>query len=171
VSEERVAKTRERRDLFVLQAEVEVRCGAVRESQLEWLCRAGCDLCCRSLPRIPEATAEEWRLVDEGLQRLPAAIRREVDSRIGTIESRSAPFTCPFLSGGTCLVYEQRPIACRTYGFYVERGVGLYCGDIHDRAERGELDAVVWGNQCVVDARLDALGSRIPLTRWRAGNS
>jgi uncharacterized protein len=157
----------ERGVLLVLQADVEARCVTIREAQGDWPCRAGCDLCCRRLARIPQATAAEWRLIDEGVEELPAAMRREVEARIAALDAQSEPFTCPFLEGGACLIYEQRPIACRTYGFYVERGIGLYCGDIRARAEGGEFDAVVWGNQCAVDIRLDALGPRIPLTVWQ----
>ncbi len=42
--------------------------------------------------------------------------------------------------------YAQRPVACRTYGFYVQRELGLYCGDIEARVAGGELADVVWGN-------------------------
>jgi uncharacterized protein len=118
---------------------------------------------------VPEATPVEWDRVDRGLTHLPDDVRREVERRIGELADQSAPVTCPFLddAAGNCLVYEERPIACRTYGFYVEREAGLYCREIEARVKRGELDSVVWGNQCAVDAQLDELGLRIPLTEWR----
>jgi Fe-S-cluster containining protein len=44
------------------------------------------------------------------------------------------------------MVYTQRPVACRTYGFYVQRKLGLYCRDIESREAEGALVDVVWGN-------------------------
>ena len=82
-----------------------------------------------------------------------------------------APFTCPLLERetGACLVYDQRPVACRTYGFYVERDKGLYCGLIRERVERGEVQDVIWGNQELVDRQLDTLGPRIGFREWFEG--
>jgi Fe-S-cluster containining protein len=65
-------------------------------------------------------------------------------------------------------VYEHRPVACRTYGFYVERDQGLYCGQIRERVDAGELADVVWGNQELVDRQLDSLGPRLGLREWFA---
>ena len=67
---------------------------------------------------------------------------------------------------GACPVYAQRPVACRTYGFYVQRELGLYCGDIEARVAGGELGGVVWGNHDAVDQALGALGEVRPLTEW-----
>jgi uncharacterized protein len=150
--------------LVTLQREIELRCSNIAAEVSDWPCRRGCDLCCRRLARIPEATAAEWEIVE-----LDDEVRMGVERRVEELKLQSAPFTCPFLDteAGSCLIYEQRPIACRTYGFYVEREAGLYCGDIQARVRRGELDLVVWGNQCGVDSLLDALGPRIPLTERR----
>ncbi len=97
---------------------------------------------------------------------------------------------------GACLVYERRPGACRTYGFYVERGVGLHCamiteavdarpaGDVTqalDAAPDAAEPPVVWGNAESVDTALMqveteagyvlarspiALSEPRPLTEW-----
>ena len=68
---------------------------------------------------------------------------------------------CPFLEDGACLVYEVRPVACRTYGFYVDRDGGQYCELV------GALNAdVVWGNGASVDVDLGALGARRDLVSW-----
>ena len=48
---------------------------------------------------------------------------------------------------GACLVYAQRPVACRTFGFYVQRDLGLYCKDIESRVADGALTEVVWVGQ------------------------
>jgi Fe-S-cluster containining protein len=64
------------------------------------------------------------------------------------------------------MVYAQRPVACRTYGFYVQRELGLYCHDIETRVADGSLDAVVWGNHDAIDHRLAGLGEIRLLTEW-----
>ncbi|MGZ4995070.1 MAG: YkgJ family cysteine cluster protein, partial [Methylobacter sp.] len=71
-------------------------------------------------------------------------------------------------SAGACLVYAHRPVACRTYGFYVQRDLGLYCKDIESHVAGGALTEVVWGNQDAVDHRLGGLGDSRDLTEWFA---
>jgi Fe-S-cluster containining protein len=80
----------------------------------------------------------------------------------------SRPVICPLLdiSTGTCPVYTQRPVACRTYGFYVQRDHGLYCHDIESRVANGALVDVVWGNHDAIDHRLAGLGEIRALTDW-----
>ncbi|MFU2488280.1 hypothetical protein [Thauera sp. WH-1] len=48
----------------------------------------------------------------------------------------------------------------------MQRGLGLYCGDIEARVEGGELGEVVWGNHDAVDQALGALGEARALTEW-----
>lgn len=105
-------------------------------------------------------------MLEEGLLLLSAEVRGGVRERIA--ELKAAPYTCPLLDTekGACLVYEQRPIACRTYGFYLERDKGLYCDLIRRRVESGELQDVIWGNQELVDHQLDALGPRMEFREW-----
>ncbi len=67
---------------------------------------------------------------------------------------------------GACPVYAQRPVACRTYGFYVERDKGLYCHDIEARVSAGQLDDVLWGNQEGVNQQLKRLGETHSLVDW-----
>jgi Fe-S-cluster containining protein len=69
-------------------------------------------------------------------------------------------------AAGACLIYAYRPVACRTYGFYVERDKGLYCHDIELRVEQGELNNVVWGNHDTVNRHLDKLGDKRNLVEW-----
>jgi hypothetical protein len=53
------------------------------------------------------------------------------------------------------------------YGFYVSRGEGRYCDIIHDRAERGDLGDVVWGNHDAVDGELaQVFGAPISIIAW-----
>jgi Fe-S-cluster containining protein len=69
-------------------------------------------------------------------------------------------------AAGACLIYAYRPVACRTYGFYIERDKGLYCQDIELRVEQGELNNVVWGNHDNVNRHLDKLGDKRNLVEW-----
>jgi hypothetical protein len=57
-------------------------------------------------------------------------------------------------------------VACRTYGFYVQRDKGLYCGDIEKRVADGDWSGVVWGNQDTIDRRLRGMGESRELTVW-----
>ncbi len=84
--------------------------------------------------------------MEAGLALLPAAVRAEAEARLVLSALGSAPYTCSFLDPavGSCLIYAYRPIACRTYGFYVdERGTGLYCGIIRERVEAGEFSETI----------------------------
>ena len=81
---------------------------------------------------------------------------------------QQAPFTCPFLGqhDGACAVYSFRPIACRTYGFYVQRDKGLFCSRIEAQVDRGEFADVVWGNHESVDHQLSLVGPARSLVSW-----
>ena len=154
--------------LVSIQASIEDRVSATVATRPDWPCRAGCDHCCRHLAAIPEVTEPEWNLLSAGLLALPAGIQEGVIQRMQAIETSSYPFTCPLLdsSSGQCLVYQERPLACRIYGFYVERGEGLYCGQIHSLAESGQLQDVVWGNQVSVDEKSAPLGRKRSILEW-----
>lgn len=68
---------------------------------------------------------------------------------------------------GACRVYEARPVACRTYGFYTERDAGLHCRKVsaavreHDAEQR-----VVWGNGEAIAYDLRDLGEPRPVDAW-----
>jgi len=68
-----------------------------------------------------------------------------------------------------CLVYAQRPVACRTYGFYVQRDLVLYCKEIESCVTDGALAEVVWGNHDIIDHQLRDLGEPRDLTEWFDG--
>jgi uncharacterized protein len=149
--------------LVLLQREVDARTHEIAASHGAWPCRAGCDFCCRNLAEPPRLTSAEWKLVSEGLTRLADATRAEIQQR-----AEQPSRVCPFLDrdAGQCLIYEHRPIACRTYGFYVERDHGLYCRQIEERVDAGEMSEVVWGNVAGVDEQLAAMGEKIGLSDW-----
>lgn len=150
-----------------LRREVGDRCATILAKHPDWPCRAGCDQCCKNLARLPELNREEWTFIEEGLHRLPEAAQFEIAQRMNELEG--PPFVCPFLDRGSgrCRIYEHRPLACRTFGFYVERAGGRYCGIIRERVERGEFDDVVWGNHEAVDLMANRMGERVSLGEWR----
>lgn len=157
--------------LTQLHADIEARVRAIRDDNPDWLCRQGCDGCCRRLAEVPRLTAEEWAWLRDGLAALPSERLREIGQDIDALaEQTSRPLVCPLLdrSAGACLVYAHRPVACRTYGFYVQRDKGLYCKDIESRVAGGGWAGVVWGNQDAIDLRLCGLGDTRDLTEWFA---
>lgn len=121
-----------------------------------WPCRKGCDSCCRSLHSQPVLTEVEWRLLQPSLT--AALLERAMSA---------ADRVCPLLDAdsGSCTLYEVRPIACRTYGFYADREGGLYCSQIENLPG---LENVVWGNAEAVERRLDSFGPRRRLSEWIA---
>lgn len=157
--------------LTQLHADIEARVRTISDDNRDWLCRLGCDGCCRRLAEIPRLTAAEWDWLRTGLAALPPEQLREIDRDIAALaEQSSRPIVCPLLdkSAGACLIYAHRPVACRTYGFYVQRDLGLYCKDIEARVAGGAWAGVVWGNHDAIDRRLGDLGDARNLTEWFA---
>jgi len=155
--------------LVELHAVIDARVGSIRSAHTEWPCSKGCDNCCRRLAEVPRLTEAEWALLEQGLADLPAEQRREIADHVAALSSQaSGPFICPMLDRdhGACRVYACRPVACRSYGFYVQRDLGLYCGDIEARVAEGGFADVVWGNHDAIDRELAALGKTRPLTEW-----
>lgn len=155
--------------LAQLHTDIDVRVQTIREDRSDWLCGKGCDNCCRRLADAPQLTEAEWDLLRAGLTDLPPERLQEIRSNMATlIHQKSPPITCPLLdlATGSCPVYAQRPVACRTYGFYVQRDLGLYCHDIESRVADGALTDVVWGNHDAIDHRLADLGEIRALTDW-----
>ena len=71
-------------------------------------CREGCDSCCRHISLFPvEAVA------------LAAALHElspEKSDQIRKLAGAASAEACPLLNNGRCLLYEYRPIICRTHG-------------------------------------------------------
>ena len=157
--------------LTQLHADIDARVQIISDEHTDWLCRKGCDNCCKKLAEIPRLTQAEWQLLKQGLLLLPTQQRLEIGERIAKLaEQHSRPLTCPMLNqaSGACMIYAHRPVACRTYGFYVQRDKGLYCQDIETRVAAGHWTTVVWGNHDAIDRQLNALGESRDLTDWFA---
>ena len=110
-------------------------------------CGRGCSLCCYGLFEIESGDVP---VIAEGLSRLHPARRRRIVRRAEEILSatnhpnlrectpeekeaffaRAADVTCPALSdAGECLMYEARPLVCRTFGLPL-READRYIGDV-----------------------------------------
>ena len=76
--------------------------------QAEISCSPGCDACCRHLS-IFAVEAAALREALHGLSEPEAALIRQKAKAAGAE-------ACPLLHDGLCLLYEARPIICRTHG-------------------------------------------------------
>lgn len=154
--------------LNVIQEEVRLRTQEIISKNETWPCRKGCDECCRRLASLPLVTQEEWHLIARAVDSLPAKTAESIRDRIRASAGMARPIVCPLLdaSTGACLVYEARPVACRAYGFYVERQNVLGCSRIESVAQQQK--DVVWGNHTAVEDKLHALGPAATLDEWLA---
>lgn len=155
--------------LTQLHTDIDARVASIRENRPDWLCGKGCDSCCRRLAEVPQLTETEWDLLQQGLAALSPQHLAQIDQGIAALAGQeSRPVTCPLLdqTTGACPVYAQRPVACRSYGFYVQRDKGLYCRAIETHVAEGALSNVVWGNHDAIDRQLAGLGKSRSLTEW-----
>lgn len=72
-------------------------------------CRRGCDDCCRHLSLFPV----EGAMLAAAVAGLPAAEAEQVRRRA---RASRPDGPCPLLEDGACLLYEARPLICRTHG-------------------------------------------------------
>ena len=152
--------------LFQLHTDIDARVSAIRAHRPDWPCSKGCDHCCRQLAAVPQLTATEWDVLKQGLQLLDARRQQEIRRAVAALsEAAPGPVVCPMLEreSGACPVYAHRPVACRSYGFYVERHQGLFCPEIEARVAQDAYPDVVWGNQAALDTALARLGQTRPL--------
>jgi len=157
--------------LTELHVDIDARVASIRENKADWLCGKGCDSCCKRLAEVPQLTAAEWALLREGLAGLAPDHLQAISREIAAVaDSTARPVVCPLLDHvtGACPVYAYRPVACRTYGFYMQRDLGLFCRDIEKQVAEGALPDVVWGNHDAINHRLAGLGESRPLTEWFA---
>lgn len=155
--------------LHEIHRAIDARVQSIRNDHPDWQCSKGCDTCCRQLADIPRLTEAEWLLLREGLAALPAERLAEITRNAAALAAqKTRPVVCPMLdrASGACPVYAHRPVACRSYGFYVQRDKGMYCGDIEARVADGALADVVWGNHDAIDQQLSGQGESRLLTEW-----
>jgi Fe-S-cluster containining protein len=122
--------------------------GSVMETQPQNLqCGAGCSLCCHGLFEIGSGDVP---LIGEGLERMHPSRRKMVIGRAMKIVAtnahpnlrecsaeekevffdRTQSTPCPNLDDhGLCMMYEQRPLVCRTFGLPLREG-RKYIGDV-----------------------------------------
>jgi Fe-S-cluster containining protein len=155
--------------LHILQEEIRSRVEDMTSAHGAWPCRKGCDDCCRRLASVPAVTREEWQRIAAQLDHIEPAKSDIIRNRIRQSVTASRPVVCPLLDreSGACLVYEARPIACRSYGFYVERESVLGCHRIESIAE--EAPGIIWGNGTALQDKLQAFGAPAELHRWLDG--
>lgn len=137
-----------------LDKQIEARVQAIRADRDWWPCRRGCDACCRHLAQPPELNPAEWARVDAAVASLPVSVQAMVEQKIEALlrqrveQTLSAAVVCPYLDEqeGACRIYDSRPLACRTYGFFVARDHDQYCGQIETEVHDRNDAAIVWGN-------------------------
>ena len=131
-------------------------------------CGRGCSLCCYGLFEIGSG---DIPILAEGLTKMHPARRKMVIGRAREIVEtsahpalrecspvakekffdRTASTPCPNLNeSGECLIYEHRPLVCRTFGLPLRNG-GKYIGDICElnftEAPQSEKEAAAWDLQ------------------------
>ena len=141
----------------------------VAESQPQNLqCGRGCSLCCYGLFEIGSGDVP---VIAEGLEKLhPARRKKIIRSAIAIIAAsahpnlrecspiekekffdRTASVACPNLSDkGECMIYESRPLVCRTFGLPVkesERYIGDVCELNFTEASANEKKDAAWDLQ------------------------
>ncbi|HSN67602.1 MAG TPA: YkgJ family cysteine cluster protein, partial [Thermoanaerobaculia bacterium] len=131
-------------------------------------CRVGCTLCCHGLFEISAADVSS---IAQGVAALDPDARRALIARAeAVIEATDHPalrectpaekeaffaraddVACPALDpGGACLIYEHRPLVCRTFGLPLRDGakfIGEECELNFLDASRQEREAAAWDLQ------------------------
>ena len=163
--------------LAVLQDQVHERAEALRSTHPGWPCQRGCDLCCRKLARVPELTDAEWEVLSQAFLALPESEQRACLTRAERLaehvraHAESVPVECPLLDPerGQCRVYSARPLACRSYGFYVSHSHDAWCTKVSEHVA-GVRDGLIFGNETALERELSRWGgeTRDLLTRLAA---
>ena len=136
------------------EAQIEARVQAIRADRDWWPCRRGCDACCRHLAQLPALSPDEWASVETAVASLPVSASAMVEQRVKALlqqsveQTLSAAVICPYLDEqeGACRIYDARPLACRTYGFFVARDHDQYCEQIETAVNDRSETAIVWGH-------------------------
>lgn len=103
-------KTNSMRNYQELVKRVDFLCdtiGARLEGHI--VCRKGCDACCLHLSLFPVEAA----VVAEAVRQLPLSQRLKLRERAKNAHNDGP---CPLLEDHVCLIYQARPMICRTHG-------------------------------------------------------
>lgn len=93
-----------------LTARVDALCATIVAALGEQItCSAGCSSCCTSITVFPVEAAS----MREVLQQLPDQLAEEI---LRHVAEHADGERCPLLLHDRCLLYEARPIICRTHG-------------------------------------------------------
>jgi Fe-S-cluster containining protein len=128
-------------------------------------CGRGCSLCCYGLFEIGSGDVP---LIAEGLAALHPSRRAAIIRRAAAVAGhpnlrecspeekeaffeRTSDLACPNLDPtGACMIYESRPLVCRTFGLPIRDG-GQYIGDICElnftSATQEEKERAAWNLQ------------------------
>ena len=79
-------------------------------------CKKGCDACCRPLNLFPVEALALARAFSALPQNAQQRLRQKIIARQDQVESRDSS-GCPLLMDHACLLYQARPVICRTHGF------------------------------------------------------
>lgn len=97
-----MTKTEVLREYFSFRAELDTHCAelyALHDDHLN--CRNGCDMCCENFGVLPV----EYE-----------AIKQQAAEKLKLGQKPENPSDCPFLVGHSCVIYNARPVICRTQG-------------------------------------------------------
>jgi Fe-S-cluster containining protein len=93
-----------------LTARVNALCNRIAETLGEQItCSAGCSSCCTAITIFPVEAAA----MREALENLPAIQAEEIRRQIS---EHATDERCPLLLHHHCMLYDARPIICRTHG-------------------------------------------------------
>ncbi|MBV9496790.1 MAG: YkgJ family cysteine cluster protein [Acidobacteria bacterium] len=128
-------------------------------------CGRGCSLCCYGLFEIGSGDVP---MIAEGLSKLHPSRRAAIIRRAAAIADhpnlrecspdekeeffeRTSQVPCPNLDpSGACMIYESRPLVCRTFGLPI-RNADEYIGDVcelnFNEATQPEREAAAWDLQ------------------------
>lgn len=150
--------------LYQIDAAIDARASQIVTQHEDWPCRRGCADCCRNLAAPPVVSAVEWQRIEAAMATLPDQVRHDIATRLDQLDAGSRPIVCPFLdlNSNACLIYEARPVRCRSYGFYAERDAVLGCHRIEAIAASGA--PVIWGNHAAIESDLRQLPDTQPLS-------
>ena len=102
-----------------------------------FVCPDDCSLCCERTPSVPVTSIEAHRaaealtaldedVLERTMQRIGESMQR-LDEKQSTSDTPPEKGPCPFLEKGKCVIYDDRPLFCRGYGFSVDEGAYFGC--------------------------------------------